>query len=89
LGLDVYFRRDIAHALRSVACASEGAMNAVQLLDGGAHKPTSEADTIRAYREGVAHALMSMGLAFGLEPVIPSKGMSPALASLLWVEVDG
>jgi len=45
---------------------------------------------LRVYRQGVRNTLVSVGLAFGLEPVGPSAqvrpGASPALAGLLWAE---
>ena len=48
---------------------------------------------LQVYRQGVRHALVSVGLAFGLEPVglagigtPPRPGVSPPLAGLLWAE---
>jgi hypothetical protein len=45
---------------------------------------------LQAYRHGVRHALVSVGLAFGLEPVgtdlQTGPGASPALTGLLWAE---
>jgi len=79
MGLDVYFRRDIANVLRATACASDGSMQIAGL-------DTQEA---QAYRLGVRNALLSVGLAFGLEPVGPQvrPGGSPPLAGLLWAEI--
>ena len=77
MGLDVYFRRDIANVLRATACASEGTAQMVA--------PSAE---LEAYRKGVYHALLSVGLAFGLEPAQPQvkPGQSP-LVGLLWEEI--
>jgi hypothetical protein len=48
---------------------------------------------LQAYRLGVHNTLLSVGLAFGLEPAGPSvqskPGASPALAGLLWAEAHG
>jgi hypothetical protein len=92
MGLDVYFRRDIANVLRATACASEGsAVLALELVREGtlAHEPDPE-KLLQVYRQGVRHALVSVGLAFGLEPVgtgaQPRPGVSPPLAGLLWAE---
>jgi hypothetical protein len=65
--------------LRSAACASEGAVHAVEVLD------TKE---LEAYRKGLRVALVSVGLAFGLEPVKPQvkQGQKPPLEGLLWAE---
>lgn len=99
MGLDVYFRRDIANVLRATACASEGSAGlALELLGehGGLVGEGALADELdpekllQVYRQGVRHALVSVGLAFGLEPVgagaQPRPGVSPPLAGLLWAE---
>ena len=79
MGLDVYFRRDIANVLRATACASEGA----------AQMATLDTVQLDAYRQGVRNTLLAVGLAFGLEPVGPQvqRGASPPLAGLLWAEI--
>ena len=42
---------------------------------------------LHVYRQGVRNTLVSVGLAFGLEPVAPEvKGKGPPLAGLLWAE---
>lgn len=52
----------------------------------------AEMDTVQleAYRKGVRHALVSVGLAFGLEPVgagaQPRPGVQQSVAGLLWAE---
>jgi hypothetical protein len=98
VGLDVYFRRDIAHVLRATACASEGSMElAIELL-GGASGPASDVEReklLQAYRQGVRNTLLSVGLAFGLEvraadgspSVQRTPGAEPGLAGLLWAEI--
>ena len=98
MGLDVYFRRDIANVLQAVACASEGSAGlAVELLaDPELCGKLDQAGVpleqlLRVYRQGVRNTLLSVGLAFGLEPVGPGvqvrPGISPALAGLLWDEI--
>lgn len=94
MGLDVYFRRDIANVLRATACASDGAMGvAAEVVDSsGAPLHRAEQERLlQAYRLGVRNALLSVGLAFGLEPVgsgVQAKsGVSPGLAGLLWAEI--
>jgi hypothetical protein len=99
MGLDVYFRRDIANVLRATACASEGSVGLALELVGERGALASEGTLghdsdpeklLQVYRQGVRHALISVGLAFGLEPVgagaQPRPGVSPPLAGLLWAE---
>ena len=97
MALDIYFKRDIANVLRSTACASEGSAGLVLELARSSEPEAVQHETgipperlLQAYREGVAHALVSVGLAFGLEPVgvdaQPKQGNTPALTHLLWVE---
>ena len=71
---DVWFRRgDIANVLRATACASGGAAR--------------EGDVSEEYKRGVRNTLVSVGLAFGLEPVgqVVQQGHQ-SIASLLWAE---
>lgn len=107
MGLDMYFRRDIANVLRATACASEGAaglaMDILGTAEGLPDELRAKLDAagipaeqllreqlLRVYRQGVRNTLVSVGLAFGLEPVGPSTqvrtGASSALAGLLWAE---
>ena len=73
----LYFRQDIANVLRATACASEGAARMARVEDA----------ELRAYQQGVRNTLVSVGLAFGLEPVAPAvKGKGTPLAGLLWAE---
>jgi hypothetical protein len=94
MGLDVYFRRDIANILRATACASEGSAGLALELVCEIGDPGHEHDhekLLQVYRQGVRQALLSVGLAFGLEPVgasvQPRPGAPPPLAGLLWDEV--
>jgi len=87
--LDVYFRAGIADVLRSTAFASEGAAGvALEVMSKDAE---DQERLLQAYRLGVRNALISVGLAFRLEPVGPNlqprPGVSPALAGLLWSEI--
>jgi hypothetical protein len=91
LGLDVYRRQDIANVLRATAAASEGSAGlALELVSGDDELVADPEKLLQVYRQGVCHALVSMGLAFGLEPVRagaqPRPGVSPPLAGLLWAE---
>lgn len=98
MGLDVYFRQDIANVLRATACASDGAMGVAADLIGDpelCHKLDAAGipreKLLQVYRQGVRNALLSVGLAFGLEPAPPSvqrqPGATPGLAGLLWAEI--
>jgi hypothetical protein len=84
LSLDIYRQQDIANVLRATACASEGAAGlALELVED-----VSSEKLLEAYRKGQRHALISVGLAFGLEPIGQQvkPGVSPPLAGLLWAE---
>jgi hypothetical protein len=97
--LDVFYRTDIANVLRATSCACEGPIRlTVELLgdrstldDCGRLEESDQEKLLRAYRQGVRNALLSVGVAFGLEPVVPSiqrtSGASPELAELLWAEI--
>ena len=92
MGPNVVFRQEIANVLRATACASEGsARMALELIASSAPEPIGDPEQqLQAYRQGVRHALVSVGLAFGLEPVgagaQPRPGASSSLAGLLWAE---
>ena len=91
MALDVYLRRDIANVLRATACASEGSVGLAADLLGDAGGDAENEKLLQAYRQGVANTLLSVGLAFGLEPVGASlqrkSGVTPGLAGLLWAEI--
>ena len=102
MALDVYFRRDIANVLRATACASEGSAGLALELMGDSELSAKlgsvaipQEEMLQIYRQCVRHALVSVGLAFGLEPVglapagagtPPRPGVSPPLSGLLWAE---
>ena len=73
MGLDVYFRRDIANVLRSVAVASAPA--AVQ------DPAVEEAIARTLVAVGLAFGLELVGPGVQKRP-----GVSPGLAGLLWAE---
>jgi hypothetical protein len=95
--MDVFFRSDIANVLRATACASDGSLGvAAELLGDPELCRALDAAGIphervlQVYRRGVRNTLLSVGLAFGLEPVSPGiqreTGVPPGLAGLLWAE---
>lgn len=61
MGMDVYFKSDIVNVLRSVA--------SVDLSAQLAHEPNQE-----RYHQGFEAALLAVGLAFGLEPMVKRRG---------------
>lgn len=75
MGMALYSRRDIANVLHAMAVASE---------------PEAKRDPVA--KEAIGRTLVAVGAAFGLEPVGPSAsrrpGVSPAVAELLWAEVQ-
>ena len=83
----IYFRQDIADVLQSIACANEHA-HAFSATLGDADTQQALLD---AYRRGACATLLSVGLAFGLEPVGPGTqvrpGADPPVAGLLWAEI--
>jgi hypothetical protein len=72
MGLDVYFRRDIANVLRSTACASESAHRT-------AHEREIVFQTLVAV--GLAFGLEPRGVPATIEP-----GKPPPLALVSWTE---
>jgi hypothetical protein len=67
---DIYCRQDILNALRCAHVASEGATAVVAEVAG-------DPELLRAYRSGFERALVSVGLAFGLEPAEGTKLLRP------------
>ena len=66
MALDVYFRRDIANALQSLSCAQQRTVPAAVLeIDD----PIVRQAVIEIARQVQQQTLVSVGLAFGLEPV--------------------
>ena len=75
MGSDIFFRADIANILQAMACANEGvAQLALNLVVGASPEGLEQERVLSAYRLGVQHALVSVGLAFGLEPVLLDGG---------------
>lgn len=75
MGLDVYFRRDIANALAATAYASEAAAKTAE--------KEGELD-LTAYRQGAFDVLVAMGLAFGLK-LTPAERWRE---SAMWIEME-
>ena len=85
---DVYFRRDIANVLRAIACANNGSGLAVTAELTG---DSVQEKMVYAYRLGVRNTLVSVGLAFGLEPSSPITSQEREGDSafiLLWKEAS-
>lgn len=59
MGLDIWFREDILHALRAAEQASATTAAAMESVVG-------DARYLRAYREGYRAALITVGTAFGI-----------------------
>lgn len=82
MGLDVYFRKDIANAMRAVLAASEGSAGlALQLLDpevlAALSRQGVDAQRIMGvYRAAVLNTLCSLGLSFGLEPTLSQEDIA-------------
>ncbi len=89
MGLDVFFRRDAANFLRATARAMVGPLTLSEELVVNV-SAEEEQRLIAAYRAGASDALVSVGLAFGLEPVGAgtqrAPEVTPGLAGLLWAE---
>ncbi|MBC7249298.1 MAG: hypothetical protein H5T62_03365, partial [Anaerolineae bacterium] len=69
MGLDIWFREDILHALQAADQASATTAAALEHALGGA-EGTGVGDPryLRAYREGYRAALVTVAIAFGIEP---------------------
>jgi len=65
MGLDLWFREDIARILTSTQAAMENSLGAVSPLDP---------QGAEAYQEGFDHALRAVGMAFGLRPASARRG---------------
>ena len=65
MGLDLWFREDIARILTSTQAAMENSLGAVSPLDS---------QGAEAYQEGFNHALRAVGMAFGLRPASARRG---------------
>jgi hypothetical protein len=58
-----YSTKDIGNALRAIAVASEGAAAMGRMT----------VEQLEAYQAGVRNALVSVGLAFGVEPAVVDR----------------
>ena len=68
MGLDIWFREDIANALKAAEAASATTVAAMEHALVGAGQTTApDPRYLRAYREGWRAALVTVALAFGLE----------------------
>ena len=87
MGLSVYFRADIANALQSLSCAQQRTVPAAVLeIDD----PIVRQAVIEIARQVQQQTLVSVGLAFGLEPIgLPAQGVQQVehAPPLLWAEI--
>ena len=83
MGLDVYFRRDIANALSAVAAAMADTVPA-SVLD--VRDPVERARIVRAVYQTRWAVLVSVGLTVGLQPVQPRGDEIGPGMPLLWEE---
>ena len=73
MGLDVYFRRDIANQLMATLAAVEDTTDlALDLLDEVPVDTTEQKRVLEAYRRGQRVSAIQTALAFGLAPVAVS-----------------
>ncbi|MBC7248915.1 MAG: hypothetical protein H5T62_01395 [Anaerolineae bacterium] len=69
MSLDIWFREDILHALRAADQASATTAAALEHALGGAEGAgVGDPRYLRAYREGYRAALVTVAMAFGIEP---------------------
>ena len=69
MGLDIWFREDILHALKAAEQASATTAAAMEHALGGAEgSVVGDARYLRAYREGYKAALVTVAMAFGITP---------------------
>ena len=68
MGLDLWFRQDVARILASAQEASGNSLGAVPALDP---------DLAEAYQAGFADALRSVGIAFGISPAAKRSDGGP------------
>jgi hypothetical protein len=88
---DVYFGSDLARVLASVACSGDAVTGMAHQV---VHDPRRDRETtitvtqgelLEIYQKGVRMALISVGLAFGLQPTAPStQEQVPSGQVLLW-----
>ncbi|HIQ23018.1 MAG TPA: hypothetical protein EYH34_17465 [Planctomycetes bacterium] len=69
MGLDIWFREDILHALKAAEQASATTAAAMEHALGEAEgSVVGDARYLRAYREGYKAALVTVAMAFGITP---------------------
>ena len=77
MGLDIWFREDILHALKAAEQASATTAAAMEHALGGAEgSVVGDARYLRAYREGYKAALVTVAMAFGITPSDNTSGDS-------------
>ena len=77
MGLDIWFREDILHALKAAEQASATTAAAMEHALGGAEESVvGDARYLRAYREGYKAALVTVAMAFGITPSDNTSGDS-------------
>ncbi|RLC67801.1 MAG: hypothetical protein DRI52_10445 [Chloroflexi bacterium] len=75
MGLDIWFREDILHALKAAEQASATTAAAMEHALGGAEgSVVGDARYLRAYREGYKAALVTVAMAFGITPSDNTSG---------------
>lgn len=83
MSLDIWFREDILHALRAADQASATTAAALEHALGGAEGAgAGDPRYLRAYREGYRAALVTVAMAFGIEPTEEKSLFAAAGAGL-------
>lgn len=81
MGLDIWFREDILHALKAAEQASSTTVAAMEYaLSGVEGSVVGDARYLRAYREGYKAALVTVATAFGITS--PDNTSSTSLSPL-------
>lgn len=74
MGLDIWFREDILHALQAADQASATTAAALEYALGGA-EGAGDPRYLRAYREGYRAALVTVAVAFGIDKPAEEKSL--------------
>jgi hypothetical protein len=78
VGLDIWFREDVARALLAAEQASATTVAAMEhALNGAEGAMAGDPRYLQAYREGYKAALVTVATAFGLKPL----GNNPSIGS--------
>jgi hypothetical protein len=84
MGLDIWFREDVARALLAAEQASSTTVAAMEhALDGAEGAMAGDPRYLQAYREGYKAALVTVATAFGLKPLGNNPSLLPRQASFL------